>query len=363
VSINISTILTFQTSSDIYYNIRGFFMIKCEICELEFKNNLGGDLTKHLKLIHQLSMEDYYVKTVLNNIEPKCKCGLCDERPYFNRGKFSKYALGHEKFEWQEMMYIELYGHPKCQNPECDEIVKFHRGKPNKYCSFKCHPNNWNQNKVKNTVNKKYNVDNVFQLPNIKQKLKLSLIKKYGVEHPLQSNILLNKMTSNNIIKYGVEYPQMLPNIREKQKATLIKRYGVNHYSKTKEFRELSSKNMCKYNQNILTNHTIKRYKDTKLYYQSKYELKFLEFCEKKNILMYISNSPTFKYINKNYGKWHLPDFKFKDKFIIEIKSTYWMNKQGGIDVINAKKESVEIKGYNYIFLLDEDFDDFIKII
>lgn len=98
-------------------------MIKCEICNLEFKNNLGGDLTKHIKEIHNVSMEDYYVLTKLDGIEPKCQCGLCDERPNFRRGKFSKYAIGHEKHEWQQKKYIEQHGQPLCQNLNCNNVV------------------------------------------------------------------------------------------------------------------------------------------------------------------------------------------------------------------------------------------------
>ena len=74
-------------------------MIRCEICNQEFKNNLGGDLTKHLREEHNMSMEDYYVLTELNGIEPRCQCGLCEERPNFYRGKFRKYAIGNEKHE------------------------------------------------------------------------------------------------------------------------------------------------------------------------------------------------------------------------------------------------------------------------
>lgn len=338
-------------------------MIKCKICGKEFKNNFGGNLTKHLKLCHNLSMEDYYIKTVLNGKEPKCKCGLCDERPNFYRGKFKKYAIGHERFEWQEKKYIKIYGQPKCENPECNNVVHFHRGSPNKYCSSKCQPSRWNQEKVRETVKKRYNVENVFQMEYIKEKSIETLKAKYGVEHALQSKVILKKMVKENNKKYNVDYLCQLPHIKQKKKETLLKIYGVDHFSKTKEFRALSSKNMCKYNQDILTNHMIKRYKGTHLYYQSQYEYRFLEYCEKNNLLHYLDNSPTFKYLNSSLGKWHLPDFKFKEKFIIEIKSAYWMERQGGWNKIGAKKESVEKMGYKYIFILDEDYSEFLKIL
>lgn len=340
-------------------------MVKCEICNQEFKNNLGGDLTKHLRDEHNMSMEDYYVLTKLNGIEPRCQCGLCNERPNFRRGKFSKYAIGHEKHMWQQKQYIELYGHPKCQNPECNNDTQFYRGKPRKYCCHRCseiaEPCHWNQDKVKKTVNKKYCVNNVFQLDSVKNKSKKTMINNWGVEHALQSTEIYNTMIKNNIEKYGVEFPQSLSQIKEKQKQTLLKRYDVTHYSKTNEFREMSSKNMCKHNQNINTNHKIRYYKNTHLYYQSMHEYRFLEYCEKRNLLQHVNNSPTFKYLNQSFGKWHLPDFKLKTNFIVEIKSSYWLKRQGGWDVVNAKKQSVEAKGYQYIFILDENYGEFLK--
>lgn len=341
-------------------------MIKCEICGKEFKNNLGGDLTNHIRDVHNMSTADYYVLTVLNEIEPKCQCGYCDERPNFNRGKFSKYAIGHNKYEWQELNYVEKHSHPKCQNPNCDNDVEFYRGKPRKYCSHKCseiaEPSHWNQSKVKDTVISKYQVENVFQLEEVKEKSKNTLKNNYDVEYCMQSKALVNKRITNNLNKYGVKYPQSLTYVKEKQKDSILKNYGVTHYSKTDEFKELASQNMCKYNENPITNHMIKQYKNTKLYYQSLHEFRFLEYCENISIIDDINNSPTFKYLDSQYGKWHLPDFKYNNN-IIEIKSAYWLKRQGGWDKINAKRKSVEACGYVYVLILDENYDEFLKIL
>jgi hypothetical protein len=332
-------------------------MIKCKICRKEFKNNLGGDLTLHIQNAHNMSTADYYVLINLKDIEPKCQCGLCNERPNFYRGKFKKFAIGHEKYNWQERKYIELYGHPKCQNLDCNNNVDFHRGKPQKFCSHKCQSNNWNQNKINITVHDKYNVNNVFQLKDVKIKSEKTMVNNYGVKHALLSEEILNKMKIDNVKKYGVEYPMQDDMVKKKHSKSIFDHYGVDHYSKTKEFRELASKNMCEYNENVIINHKIKYYKNTKLYYQSLHEYRFLEYCEKHDILQYLNNSPTFKYLNTNWGKWHLPDFKYKENIIIEIKSSYWLKRQGGWDKINAKKESVEHAGYQYIFILDENYD------
>ena len=120
---------------------------------------------------------------------------------------------------------------------------------------------------------------------------------------------------------------------------------------------------MCKYNNNINLNHKIKSYKLTNLYYQSLHEYRFLKFCEDNMLLEYINNSQSFKYLNDEFGNRHLPDFRFKDDVIIEIKSTYWLIRQGGWNRLNAKKASVEASGYKYILILDENYDKFYEII
>lgn len=338
-------------------------MEKCKICNIEFKNNSGGQLTNHIIIEHNITIEDYYVLYIFNKVEPKCACGYCNERPNFRRGKFSKYAIGHNKFDWIEMKYIEKNGAAICNNPACSNLVKFHRGKPNRYCSPSCIENNWNQIKVRNTVKNKYGVDNVFQLDETKIKLKNTMIQKYGVESPLLNHDILLEMKKNNVTKYGVDHPMKLQSTKNKIKDVMMKNYGVNHFSKTDKFREIVSKNMCNYNLNIFTNHKIRYYKETKLYYQSQYEYRFLELSEKLGLLDMLDNSHTFKYEDKTLGKWHLPDFIFDKKYVIEIKSTYWMNRQGGIDRIKYKKESVEILGYKYIFILDENYDEFYDVL
>jgi very-short-patch-repair endonuclease/ribosomal protein L37AE/L43A len=157
-------------------------MITCAICITQFSNNFGGQLTNHLKEIHNLSLRDYMIKIDYNGIPPQCECGLCDEIPVFSRGKFLRYALNHNKFKVRENLYIQKYGEPTCQ--ECHKKVKFSRGKPKKYCSNKCSGKNLGfsllltQEKIKKTVKEKYGVTNVSKLDSIKLKISASNLGK-----------------------------------------------------------------------------------------------------------------------------------------------------------------------------------------
>jgi len=142
-----------------------------------------------------------------------------------------------------------------------------------------------------------------------------------------------------------------------------FKKYGVDSYSKTNIFKNIASKTAIKTNNK--NKKTIKNFKETNIYYQGTYEYRFLEYCENIKMFKFIKRSKSFNYLkeDENIGYRHLPDFLFKKTYIIEIKSTYILNKQGGWSVIDAKKRSVESKGYEYILVLDNNFDTFNEIL
>ena len=108
--------------------------IICKICHNTFHKN-NGAFAKHLQRDHKMQLEDYVILTDFNNIEPKCKCG-CDKRPFFNRGKFSKYTKSHESYSHFKDQYIKQFGQPKCLN--CGKLVKFDRRTVRKFCCGKC---------------------------------------------------------------------------------------------------------------------------------------------------------------------------------------------------------------------------------
>jgi hypothetical protein len=149
-------------------------MVTCFLCQKVFINNLGGQFTNHLQEIHNLSLEDYVVLTEYNGIAPKCACNLCNERPYFKRGKFLAFAKFHQSFKERERLWIEKYGIPKC--PICNSEVKFARGTPKKYCSTSCamkdgkgFANPQIQKKISDVVMNRYGVSNISQHPDVKK--------------------------------------------------------------------------------------------------------------------------------------------------------------------------------------------------
>lgn len=199
---------------------------KCKICGNEYHEQ-SGKFTKHL-IEHNLTLREYIIQYELSGNTPKCQCGFCEEDAPFFRGKFLDRIGKHQKYDWLKEQYIKNYGIPKCET--CENDVKWNRGLPNKYCSFKCHPNQWNQEKVKESVLNKYGVNNVSFLLNIRKKIsdnmKLKLynpkkyfaIKKYkNIDLTYQSlyeydflefcekNNILDKVGNGNVYDFLIE--------------------------------------------------------------------------------------------------------------------------------------------------------------
>lgn len=92
--------------------------------------------------------------------------------------------------------------------------------------------------KRKETMMKKYNVENAMFSYEFKEKLKETNIKIYGCENVFQNESIKEKLKQNNIEKHGVEYPSQSELIREKMKNSWLEHYGVEHPSQSDEIKE-----------------------------------------------------------------------------------------------------------------------------
>ena len=327
----------------------------CELCNEEF-NYQCGEFSNHLKSEHGITREEYVVLTEHGGLKPKCQCRYCTDDSKFIKRKNEFHTINpeHKKFKWLEKQYVFKFEKPKCET--CGNEVNFNRGVPRKYCSIKCRPGTWNQYKVRQTVKKKYGADNVMDVKKVKNKHKKSIVKSWKDN----KDFIISKSKKTKLERYGDEnYTN-----QEKKRETLMNKYGVDSFSKTDEFREIASRTVIKTNkENKFL--PIEKYEDTDLYYQGSYEKKFLDYCRSKEVLHQIENSKAFRYLKEDRfaGIRHIPDFQFRDDCIIEIKSTYIMNLQGGKKVIEAKRRAVESTGKKYLLILDNDFSEFNKLL
>jgi transposase len=96
------------------------------------------------------------------------------------------------------------------------------------------------------------------------------------------------------------------------------------------------------------------------------YEPNFLDYVFENKLFSEedINYSPNrIKYIQDNKKHYYFPDFYIKPlNLIVEIKSTYILNKQGRKNV-EAKKTATIESGYNYVLILDNDFNSLSNFI
>ena len=90
------------------------------------------------------------------------------------------------------------------------------------------HTEEWKK-KVKLIVQKKYGVDSVMHLQNVKDKQQNSVLKNYGVKHPLQNQEIKERFISTCIDKFGVPNYSQTEEYKEKYKKTCMEKYGVPH--------------------------------------------------------------------------------------------------------------------------------------
>lgn len=117
----------------------------------------------------------------------------------------------------------------------------------------------------------------------------------------------------------------------------------------------VSKRDYTKYNKSL------KYFKDTKLQYQSSYELRFLLKMESDGLLEGIDNAPPIKKYYKS--KCYYPDFYIESSnTIVEIKSMYILKEVQGLKSNLMKFRRVLSLGYNLLLVIDNQYHYFYDI-
>lgn len=86
--------------------------------------------------------------------------------------------------------------------------------------------------KQKQTIMKKYGVDNPMKVDAIQKKARQTCLKKYGHEWARSTEEVQEKARQTNMERRGVEYPLQDKVVRQKMSETLAERYGVSNIAK-----------------------------------------------------------------------------------------------------------------------------------
>lgn len=311
-------------------------MITCLICSITFSNNLGGQLTSHLKDAHNISLKDYVIKFDYDGNPPKCECGICEDIPVFYRGSFQRYALNHRKFKVREKLHIQKYDSPKCY--ECQNPVKFDRGTPRKYCSAKCVGKNAGfslsetQNTIKKVVQEKYGVSNVSNLDSTKSKISASnsgKTWKMNDEGKKRISEASKKQWRNNF-EYREKMKNLYASFSEEKKEQIAKKLF------------LSSKNrLSKLHQKI----------------REKLSLDDLGFVSEQRVLKYFVDelNEKKKLIVEIYGDYpHANPKKYSEDFVVRLHGqSFTAAEKREQDLL--RKNKLEEAGYTVIVVWESD--------
>lgn len=269
-------------------------------------------ISDNYKNIHTGDVIDIFVSELSLNSKRKIKvkCDVCNNEKYLSYGKYLKNINNCNYYACSSKCAIE-----KVKN-KC--LINF--GSTNASLSEE------KKNKRVNTNIKKFGTSNPFSNKDIQKKIKEISIKKYGTDNIFGSDMFKKSMMINNFKKYGVEYISQVPEIYMKQQKS---------------------------------GYRIHFHENTKLYYRGTYEKDFLDFCFDNDII--VSQGKRIKYIYEGSDHYYFSDFYIESKnLIVEIKSYWTYNKYLNKNLI--KQKSTIDFGYNYMFIIDKNYDEFKKI-
>lgn len=194
--------------------------------------------------------------------------------------------------------------------------------------------------KYKGTCLKKYGVENVSQIEEVKNKKINTFMENYGVSTNLQAPLIRKKIKEGWLEKFGTEFPQQNEKVKEKQKQTVIKNYGVDNFSKTRQFQKLSSNRFIKETGEFAKDWLDKKPDPkppyislVKLFPNKEISLKDLEeYCVnwksgKTTLEVTMEKLLNIQHYNKkvpNTTMRYRPDFQLSDKVYVNADGLYW---------------------------------------
>jgi hypothetical protein len=189
----------------------------------------------------------------------------------------------------------------------------------------------------------KYNVINVSQLNDVKNKKKETSRLKYNTDYPLQHISVKEKRENTNLNRYNAKNQFQLESIKEKIKVTNLEKYNVEHPSQNQEIQEKIQKNAKKFKEYLMPSGNIRKIQG---YEPFALDILMQQYNEEK-IKTDRKDVPRIKYTVNEKDKYYFPDIYIPDENkIIEVKST-WTYKCK-TDNINQKKEACISQGYIY---------------
>ena len=201
----------------------------------------------------------------------------------------------------------------------------------------------WNHtNKI--SLKKKYNVNNVFQLEEVKNKSKKSLKKRYGVDNPSKSDCIKKKKKETLLKNYNVSHNMKSEIVRDKRILTWIKNYGVTNPMKNPIIFQKALNSSFKRKEFIWKTGEISLVQGFEPIVLKELEEEGYIFNE---VMTSPKDMPKISYQFEKSTHVYYPDiFIPKDNIVIEVKSEYTL--QADLDKNKAKFEATKALGFDF---------------
>ena len=167
----------------------------CKLCGNEYKRVC--DLSYHVQHVHDISPKEYYDRYLKEENEGICP--ICGKETNF-------WAFGKGYY---------------------------------KFCSTGCiNKSKEIQNKIKNTMLKRYGKEHALQVDTFKEKQENTIKKLYGAANYFASEQFIKDNKEYNLKNFGVEHNWQRDDIKNKIKTTKKERYGSENYVNVKKCKE-----------------------------------------------------------------------------------------------------------------------------
>lgn len=356
-------------------------MIDYEKTQTDFEYNISSLSCGSNKKIVAICdyCKDYYIVTYKN---------------YNNSRKIvEKDACKKCKYEKRKDISLKLYGvENSAQRPEV-------RKKISKNCEGF-------DDKRRNTMKKKYGVNNPMQNKKLKEKQQKSVLDKYGVENVSQIKEVRDKVEQTNLQKYGhkaflaseegkrkktegikkkygVENVFQSEEIKQKIKDTNLKKYGVSHHLKNQDratiHAQLVLDSKIKNGQiKIYDGKTVKEWLKDSEYSNSRFRV----LINKYGFDVARSMTPRFSYLEQIFEQWLIKEkinyqkqFMIENKYadflltdiniVIELDGLYWHSEaeQEKHNYHAIKRQLYIDNGYTPLFFREDEINNSFDII
>ena len=197
--------------------------------------------------------------------------------------------------------------------------------------------------KVKQTCIKNYNVENPSQSETVKERKVKTCMKNYGVAIPLKNKTIYEKVKQTNLKIRGVEHTLQCPKVKEKVKQTNLRIRGVENPSQCVFVQKKKEESKLTFKEYVCPSGKVIKIQGYE--YIALNDL-FRTFSEDQ-IVTDRSEIPVIHYVYEDNKHYYFPDIFIPHlNKIIEVKSTWTYSLD--VDKIKAKEKSTKEQGYDY---------------